>query len=105
VINRGGGKTIVSTGRYVSHEVRDWLGTLRTALPPTASRADGTCLDRHDLIDEIEEFFAHHLSAGPDYSRSVVRHVQDAVGWFAKGEGDLAGAAVCSAYDACDPEG
>jgi hypothetical protein len=86
--------------RYISPEVSDWLGRLRTALPAAAARQDGTRLDRAGLIDEIGESFAHLMSTGPDYSRAVTEHVQDAVRWFSRGEGDLADEALRRARDA-----
>jgi hypothetical protein len=86
--------------RYISPEVSDWLGRLRTALPPAAARQDGTRLDRAGLVDEIGESFAHLMSTGPDYSRAVTEYVQDAVRWFSRGNGDQAGAAIRRAHDA-----
>jgi hypothetical protein len=71
--------------RYISPEVSDWLGRLRTALPPAAARRDGTHLDRGDLIDEIRGSFAHLMSTGPEYSRVVTEYVQDAVRQFSRG--------------------
>jgi hypothetical protein len=86
--------------RYIAPEVSDWLGSLRTALPAAAARQDGTRLDRAALIDEIGESFAHLMSTGPDYSRAVTEHVQDAVRCFSRGNGDQAQAAILRAHDA-----
>jgi hypothetical protein len=86
--------------RYIASEISDWLGRLRTALPPAAARQDGTRMDRAALIDEIGESFAHLMSTGPDYSRAVTGYVQDAVRWFSRGNGDQAGAAIRRAHDA-----
>jgi hypothetical protein len=82
--------------RYVAHEVSDWLARLHAG----AARHDGTRLDRADLIEEIGESFAHLMSTGPDYSRVVTGHVQDAVRAFSRGDGDQADEALGRARDA-----
>jgi hypothetical protein len=57
-------------------------------------------MDRAPLIEEIKESFAHLMSTGPDYSRTVTDHVQDAVRSFHRGNGDQAAAAIRRAHEA-----
>lgn len=73
---------------------------LALARPRVFRGLRGTRLDRTDLISEIAESFAYLMSTGPNYSRAVAEHVQDAVRSFHQGNGKEADAAIQRARDA-----